>query len=116
MYAIRSYYELQYLQAKTQKEALEESKKALAEQIALTKIIAPISGSIENNPLKVGEMANPGAPNSVVRIINMTNAKVTAKVAVITSYSIHYTKLYECRKQYAGINTQYYRCNDHNPG
>jgi RND family efflux transporter MFP subunit len=82
--------EIQYLQAKNQKESLEDSKKALEEQIQLTKIVSPISGSIENNNLKLGEMVSPGMPNSTVRIINMSSAKVVAKVA--ESYALKVQK------------------------
>lgn len=73
--------EVQYLQAKSGKESLERRIKTLEEQIAMANIVSPISGSVESVPLKVGQMASPGLPTSVIRVINMSSAKVTAEVS-----------------------------------
>lgn len=73
--------EVQYLQAKTSKEALEKRVASINEQLKLTQITAPINGTIENFPLKVGQMASPGLPTSTIRIINMNVAKISAEVS-----------------------------------
>jgi RND family efflux transporter MFP subunit len=73
--------EVQYLQAKTNKEALENRLKTLQGQIDMAKVISPISGTVESNPLKVGQMASPGLPTSIIRVINMNIAKVKAEVS-----------------------------------
>ncbi|MCX6219717.1 MAG: efflux RND transporter periplasmic adaptor subunit [Bacteroidia bacterium] len=73
--------EVQFLQAKTSKESLERRIKTLQEQISMANVISPINGSVESVPLKVGQMASPGLPTSVIRVINMSSAKVTAEVS-----------------------------------
>ncbi len=73
--------EVQFLQAKTNKEALENKIKTLQGQVDLSRIISPISGTVESVPLKVGQMASPGMPASAIRVINMNIAKIKADVS-----------------------------------
>lgn len=73
--------EVQYLQAKTNKESLEKKIKTLNDQIDMAKITSPINGTVESVPLKVGQMASPGVPASSIRVINMSNAKISADVS-----------------------------------
>lgn len=73
--------EVQYLQAKTNKESLEQRAKTIEEQLKLSKIVSPISGTVESVPLRVGQMASPGMPTSTIRVINMSVAKITADVS-----------------------------------
>ena len=73
--------EVQYLQAKTSKESLENRASTIQEQLKLAKIISPINGTVESVPLRVGQMASPGVPTSTIRVINMTVAKITADVS-----------------------------------
>ncbi len=73
--------EVQFLQAKTNKEALENRIKTLQGQIDMSKIISPITGTVESVPLKVGQMASPGLPTSAIRVINMNIAKIKADVS-----------------------------------
>ena len=73
--------EIQFLQAKTNKEALENRLKTLQGQIDMARVISPIAGTVESNPLKVGQMASPGLPTSAIRVINMNVAKVKAEVS-----------------------------------
>lgn len=80
--------EVQYLQAKTSKESLEQRANTIKEQLKLAKIISPISGTVESVPLRVGQMASPGMPTSTIRVINMNVAKITADVAETYSTSI----------------------------
>jgi len=73
--------ELQYLQAKAGKESLENRASTMKEQLQMAKVISPISGTVESVPLRVGQMASPGMPTSVIRVINMNVAKISAEVA-----------------------------------
>ncbi len=73
--------ELQYLQAKSTKESMEQRASTIKEQLKLAKIVSPISGTVESIPLRVGQMASPGMPTSTIRVINMSVAKITADVA-----------------------------------
>lgn len=73
--------ELQYLQAKSTKESMEQRASTIKEQLKLAKIVSPISGTVESVPLRVGQMASPGMPTSTIRVINMNVAKITAEVA-----------------------------------
>jgi len=73
--------ELQYLQAKNNKESLEQRVNTIKEQLKLARIVSPISGTVESVPLRVGEMASPGMPGSTIRVINMSVAKISAEVA-----------------------------------
>jgi RND family efflux transporter MFP subunit len=73
--------EVQFLQAKTNKESLENRVKTLQGQIDMARIISPIDGTVESVPLKLGQMASPGMPTSSIRVINMNIAKITADVS-----------------------------------
>lgn len=73
--------EVQYLQAKTNKESLENKIKTLQGQIDMARIVSPINGTVESVPLKLGQMASPGLPASSIRVINMSIAKITADVS-----------------------------------
>lgn len=71
--------EIQFLQAKTQMESLQARKKSMQGQLAMTKIIAPFSGNVDDITVKLGEMASPGYNG--IRIVNLDNIKATAKVS-----------------------------------
>ena len=71
--------EVQYINARTQKEAAERRISTLRSQIAMYKIKAPISGTIDAMDLKVGSVASPGM--SSIRIINASKLKAKAQVA-----------------------------------
>lgn len=73
--------EVQYLQAKTTKESMEQRANTIKEQLKLAKIVSPINGTVESMPLRVGQMASPGMPTSTIRVINMSVAKISAEVA-----------------------------------
>ena len=70
--------EIQFLNAKTNKESLERKLETLKTQIALTNVIAPVSGTVDLVTLKVGEMPAPGAG---IRVVNLADLKVTAKLS-----------------------------------
>lgn len=71
--------EVQYINARTQKEAAERRIATLRSQAAMYKIKAPISGTIDAMDLKVGSVASPGM--SSIRIINASKLKAKAQVA-----------------------------------
>ncbi len=73
--------EIQFLQAKTQKEAAEKNIDALKSQLEMTKIIAPISGTVDAVNLRIGDMAAPSQLMPGIRIINGNSLKVKAKLA-----------------------------------
>lgn len=71
--------EVQYLNAKTGKEGLERQMNVLRSQQAMYKIKSPISGSIEQMDLKVGQAVSPGM--SAIRVVNGNILKAKAQVA-----------------------------------
>ncbi|HCM78043.1 MAG TPA: efflux RND transporter periplasmic adaptor subunit [Cytophagales bacterium] len=60
--------EVQYLQAKNNKESLEGKLSTAYAQLNLAMIKAPFSGTVDQLPARVGEMASPGVP--LVRIVS----------------------------------------------
>ncbi len=80
--------EVQFLQAKNSKESLERRLSTVEEQMKMAQIISPISGTVESVPLRVGQMASPGVPNSIIRVINMSVAKISAEVSEAHSTKI----------------------------
>lgn len=71
--------EVQYLQAKSQKESLDKKLAGLYEQLDMTKIKSPINGTIDEVMLRIGQATAPGAPG--IRIVNMSTLKAKAEVA-----------------------------------
>ena len=71
--------EVQYLTAKNQKEALERNLAVMKDQLAQSRIVAPISGTVDAVIAKVGDNAAPGVPT--FRIVNSNNLRVVANVA-----------------------------------
>jgi membrane fusion protein, multidrug efflux system len=73
--------EIQFLQAKTQKEAADKNIDALKNQLEMTKIIAPVSGTVDQVNLRIGDMAAPSQLMPGIRIVNGEKLKVKAKLA-----------------------------------
>ncbi|MBL7895696.1 MAG: efflux RND transporter periplasmic adaptor subunit [Bacteroidia bacterium] len=71
--------EVQFLQAKTNKESLEKKMATLQEQLRMSKIISPIDGTVDAVDIKVGNAIAPGIP--AIRVINFANLKVKAELA-----------------------------------
>lgn len=71
--------EIQYLQAKTQKESLEKQLAMMEEQNNQTRIKSPINGVLDELSLKVGQNISPGMP--AARVINNSELKVVASVS-----------------------------------
>lgn len=95
--------EIQYLQAKNNKEALEKKIATLNTQLGQSNIAAPISGVVDQVIAKVGEMAAPGAP--VARVVNLRNLKIVAKVA--DSYVASVKKGDEVIVKFPDLNQEY---------
>lgn len=70
--------EVQYIQAKSQKESLENSIATLKENWSQTRIYAPISGTVDMVVLKTGQAISPGIP--LCNIINLSDLKVVGEV------------------------------------
>ena len=70
--------EIQYLQAKNNKERLEKSLETLQVQAGKSKVYAPISGVVQMVITKAGELAGPGTP--IIQILNTAKVKVVAEV------------------------------------
>ena len=70
--------EMQYLQAKAQKESLENNLATLGTQARKMKIIAPFSGIVDEIFPKNGELTSPQTP--VIRLINLDKVYVEADV------------------------------------
>jgi len=79
--------EIQYLQAKTNKESMEKKMAALQEQLRMSKIISPIDGTVDAVDVKLGQMIAPGMP--AIRVINYSNLKVKADVSENYASKIH---------------------------
>jgi RND family efflux transporter MFP subunit len=71
--------EVQYLQAKANKENLEKQLASLEEQNGNTRVKSPITGTVDAVHMKEGEMASPQVP--AFRVVNQSNLKLTAKVS-----------------------------------
>ncbi|MFZ4740498.1 MAG: efflux RND transporter periplasmic adaptor subunit [Bacteroidales bacterium] len=80
--------EVQFLTAKNNKESLDDKMKSLNEQLALTRITAPITGTIEEVSLKVGQVATPAPNMPAFRMVNFSKVKVTAEVAEAYSQKV----------------------------
>lgn len=71
--------EVQFISAKTQKEAAEQRIATTRSQIAMYKVKSPINGTVDAMSLKVGDAVAPGM--SGIRVINASNLKAKAQVA-----------------------------------
>ncbi len=78
--------EVQYMQAKTQKESLENGVAALREQLEYMVVKSPITGSVEDLTVKIGQAASPQMP--VATVINFSSLKVVANIAEAYNTSI----------------------------
>lgn len=71
--------EVQYLQAKNNKESLESRLATLNSQLEQTLVKAPFSGAIDRVDALVGEMASPGMP--LLRMVNPSDVYIKADVS-----------------------------------
>ncbi|TSA28639.1 MAG: efflux RND transporter periplasmic adaptor subunit [Bacteroidetes bacterium] len=70
--------EIQFLTAQNNKESLENKIATINDQIKMSNITSPIDGTIEEIPIKVGQMAAVGFP--AFRVVNFSKAKAVADV------------------------------------
>lgn len=70
--------ELQYLQAKNNKERLEKTIESISFQLSKSNVYAPISGTVERVFNKSGEMAGPGSP--IIQILDTRKLKAVVDV------------------------------------
>ena len=68
--------EIQYLQAKNNKESLETKKQKLQTALGKTSIKAPVNGTVELIRIRQGEVAAPGHP--ILNVVNLDLIKVKA--------------------------------------
>jgi membrane fusion protein (multidrug efflux system) len=73
--------EIEFLQAKTNKEGLEKRLATMKEQYKLTKIFSPISGTVDEVFLKEGEMGAAGM--GAFRIVQLSNLKIKVNLSEI---------------------------------
>ena len=73
--------EVQYLQAKTNKESLDQKLATVTEQYRLTKITAPIDGSVDRIIIKENEATAAGM--GTIRIVGLSALKITAKLSEV---------------------------------
>lgn len=71
--------EMQFLQAKTQKEQAEAALATLQEQQRLSNVTAPFDGVVDEVMARVGDMAAPTMP--VARVVNLSGVQVEADVS-----------------------------------
>lgn len=84
--------EIQYLQAKTAKEALEKQKANVEASIANTNIYAPFAGVVDAVNFKVGDNTAAFSPPQNfggIRILNSSKLKLTAKLADTYINKVH---------------------------
>lgn len=92
--------EIQYLQAKANKEGLENNLNSLYSQANKMKIKAPFSGTIDQVFAKVGELANPQMP--FLRVINLS--KVYIESDITESYLASIKKGTEVEVSFPSLN------------
>jgi len=80
--------EVQYLQAKNNKESLEKRLATLNEQIDMARIKSPINGSVDEVDVKIGQNVAPGMP--AFRVVSFDRLKMKANVseAYVTSIKV----------------------------
>ncbi|WNJ19180.1 efflux RND transporter periplasmic adaptor subunit [Pontibacter sp. G13] len=93
--------EVQYLQAKNQKEALERKLGTLQEQLALNKITSPINGTVDVITPKLGELVSPGMP--AFNIVNIS--KLSLKADLSESYVAYIKKGDKVKVDFPNLNT-----------
>jgi RND family efflux transporter MFP subunit len=71
--------EVQYLQAKNQKESLEDQIENIKTQISKSMVRAPFAGTIEEVMVREGEMAQMGSP--LVRVVNHKDMYIKADLS-----------------------------------
>lgn len=79
--------EVQYLQAKNQKESLEGKLETLKAQLRMAIVTAPFSGIVDEIYRKKGELAGPGM--QLIQLVNLKQLNINAKVSESYLADIH---------------------------
>ncbi len=79
--------EVQFLQAQANLQSVQKQVAALKQQADLYRIVSPISGTVDQMDLKLGQAAAPGA--TAIRILNTDYLKVKANVPESYADRIH---------------------------
>lgn len=80
--------EIEFLEAKTNKEAIENNVKQLRSQLGKTMVRAPFSGVIDDIITEQGEVVAPGG-NAIMRLVNLDNMYIEASVPESYLESVH---------------------------
>ncbi|MEI6172213.1 MAG: efflux RND transporter periplasmic adaptor subunit [Bacteroidota bacterium] len=72
--------EVQYLKAKNDMESAQNGIATLEDQIKMSVITSPIDGTVEDIPIKVGQMASSASPIPAFRVVNFSRVKALADV------------------------------------
>jgi membrane fusion protein, multidrug efflux system len=80
--------EVQFLKAKNDMESAQNGIATLEDQIKMSVITSPIKGTVEDIPIKVGQMASSASPTPAFRIVNFSKAKALADVGEAYSSKI----------------------------
>ena len=73
--------EIEFLQAKNNKEGLEKRLETLDEQYKMTKIFSPLSGTVDEVLIKEGEMAAAGIGD--VRVVQLSKLKIKVDLSEV---------------------------------
>jgi len=73
--------EMQFLQAKTQKEQADASLATLKEQQRLSNVTAPFDGVVDEVMARVGDMAAPNQP--MARVVNLSGVQIEADLSEV---------------------------------
>ncbi len=92
--------EVQYLQAKNTKESLEAKLATLNETLDMYLIKSPISGTVDNLPVKLGQMVAPGI--LCAQVVNFGSLKIRAELS--ESYSANVKEGNEVELFFPDIN------------
>jgi RND family efflux transporter MFP subunit len=71
--------EIQYLTAKNNKDAMEKRLATMREQLSMYTLRSPITGTVDDLTLKLGEIPTPGLGG--IRVVDYSKAKVTADIS-----------------------------------
>ncbi|HRP01204.1 MAG TPA: efflux RND transporter periplasmic adaptor subunit [Candidatus Kapabacteria bacterium] len=106
LYEQKAISEVQYLEAKNNKESLELKIETVKRQLADTKIVAPFDGTIDRIMPKLGELASPGLP--LVQLSGGGSLKLIANVSetYINSFKVGTPALVTMPELNAEFNTK----------
>ncbi len=94
--------EIQFIQARTNKESLEQRIATTKEQWQQSKIYAPISGTVDMVLLKAGQAIAPGMP--LCNIINLSQLKIVGNVP--EAYAAHVNQGYPVQVFFPDLNKE----------